>query len=159
MAGKIAFVDFRMERAQDGHGYGLGSRVRGAGPSAAIRAGAAAFLMRSAGTDSHRFAHTGMTRYAEGLAPIPAAALSNPDADQLARLLALDPATRVRVALDCGWDGEYTSQNVIGEITGSKRPQEVVLIGGHLGFSPAGTVPGSGSIRKSERKCRKNGIE
>ncbi len=139
LAGKIAFVDFRMERAQDGHGYGLGSRVRGAGPSAAIKAGAAAFLMRSAGTDSHRFAHTGMTRYAEGLAPIPAAALSNPDADQLARLLALDPATRVRVALDCGWDGEYTSQNVIGEITGSRLPGEVVLIGGHLDSWDEGT--------------------
>ena len=139
LAGQIAFVDFRMERAQDGHGYGLGSRVRGAGPSAAIRAGAAAFLMRSAGTDSHRFAHTGMTRYAEGLAPIPAAALSNPDADQLARLLALDPATRVRVALDCGWDGEYTSQNVIGEITGSRLPGEVVLIGGHLDSWDEGT--------------------
>ncbi|HEY7600141.1 MAG TPA: M28 family peptidase, partial [Candidatus Limnocylindrales bacterium] len=139
LAGKIAFVDFRMERAQDGHGYGPGSRVRGAGPSAAIKAGAAAFLMRSAGTDSHRFAHTGMTRYAEGLAPIPAAALSNPDADQLARLLALDPATRVRVALDCGWDGEYTSQNVIGEITGSRLPEEVVLIGGHLDSWDEGT--------------------
>ena len=139
LAGKIAFVDYRMERAQDGHGYGRGSRVRGAGPSAAILAGASAFLMRSAGTDSHRFAHTGMTRYAEGLAPIPAAALSNPDADQLARLLALDRATRVRLALDCGWDGEYTSQNVIGEITGSTRPDEIVLIGGHLDSWDEGT--------------------
>src|SRR3546814_10301096 len=61
LAGRIAFVDYRMERARDGHGYGKGSRVRGAGPSAAIEAGAAAFLMRSAGTDNHRFAHTGMT--------------------------------------------------------------------------------------------------
>jgi len=139
LAGRIAFVDYRMERARDGHGYGKGSRVRGAGPSAAIEAGAAAFLMRSAGTDNHRFAHTGMTRYAEGLDPIPAAALSNPDADQLARLLALDPATRVRLALDCGWDGEYTSQNVIGEITGSSRPDEVVLIGGHLDSWDEGT--------------------
>lgn len=139
LAGKIAFVDYRMERAQDGHGYGKGSRVRGAGPSAAIKAGAAAYLMRSAGTDHHRVAHTGMTRYAEDLAPIPAAALSNPDADQLARLLALDPGTRVKLALDCGWDGEYTSQNVIGEITGRTRPDEVVLIGGHLDSWDQGT--------------------
>src|SRR5690606_1211352 len=50
LAGKIAFVDYRMERARDGHGYGPASRLRGAGPSAAIRAGASAFLMRSAGT-------------------------------------------------------------------------------------------------------------
>ena len=137
--GKIAFIDYRMARAQDGHGYGMGSRVRGAGPSAAIRAGAAAYLMRSAGTDNHRVAHTGITRFDEGLVPIPSAALSNPDADQLARLLALDPSTRVRVALDCGWNGEYTSQNVIGEITGSSRPGEIVLIGGHLDSWDAGT--------------------
>lgn len=139
LAGKIAFIDYRMERARDGHGYGMASRIRGAGPSAAIRAGAAAYLMRSAGTDNHRVAHTGITRFAEGLEPIPSAALSNPDADQLARLLAIDPATRVRMSLDCGWDGEYTSQNVIGEITGSSRPDEVVLIGGHLDSWDEGT--------------------
>jgi hypothetical protein len=139
LAGKIAFIDYRMERAQDGHGYGMGSRVRGAGPSAAIRAGAAGYLMRSAGTDNHRVAHTGMSRYADGLTPIPMAALTNPDADQLARLVALDPSTRVRLALDCGWDGEYTSQNVIGELTGSTHPDEIVLIGGHLDSWDEGT--------------------
>jgi hypothetical protein len=139
LAGKIAFVDYRMERARDGHGYGPVSRIRYAGPSAAIRAGAVGYLMRSAGTDNHRVAHTGGTRFEDGLEPIPAAALSNPDADQLARLVAIDAATRVRVALDCGWDGEYTSQNVIGEITGSTRPDEVVLIAGHLDSWDEGT--------------------
>ncbi|WP_242165981.1 M28 family peptidase [Lysobacter sp. M15] len=137
LAGKIAFVDFAMERARDGRGYGTGSRVRGGGPSAAVRAGASAFLMRSAGTDSHRVAHTGITRFEEGLQPIPAAALSVPDAAQLSRLVARG-ATRVRVALDCGWDGEYTSHNVIGEITG-KRKDEVVVIGGHLDSWDQGT--------------------
>ena len=139
LAGKIAFIDYRMQRARDGHGYGMGSRVRGGGPSAATKAGAAAYLMRSAGTDNHRVAHTGGTRFAEGLTPIPSAALSNPDADQLARLVALDPATQVRLAFDCGWTGEYTSQNVIGEITGSSRPDEIVLIGGHLDSWDPGT--------------------
>ena len=138
LAGKIAFVDYRMERARDGSGYGPGSRVRSRGPSAAIRAGAAAFVMRSAGTDSHRNPHTGITRFDEGLAPVPAAALSVPDADQLARLLARGPV-RLRLALDCGWDGEYTSQNVIGEMTGATRPDEVVLIGGHLDSWDLGT--------------------
>ena len=66
LAGKIAFVDYTMARAKDGGGYGMGSRLRSAGPSAAIRAGAAAFLMRSAGTDSHRNPHTGITRFDDG---------------------------------------------------------------------------------------------
>lgn len=138
LAGKIAFVDYRMKKARDGSDYRNGGGIRGGGPSLAIRKGAAAFLMRSAGTDSSRAPHTGVTRFEDGLTPVPSAALSMVDADQLARLLALGP-TRVRVALDCGWDGEYTSQNVIGEITGSSKPDEIVLIGGHLDSWDLGT--------------------
>ncbi len=139
LAGRIAFVDYEMARARDGSGYGPGSQVRSRGPSAAIRAGAIGYLMRSAGTDSHRNPHTGGTRYEEGLVPIPAAALSIPDADQLTRLLALGEPVRVRIALDVGWDGTATSHNVIGEITGSERPGEVVLIGAHLDSWDLGT--------------------
>lgn len=138
LKGKIAFVDAPMPRARDGAGYRIGSAVRGRGPSAAVRAGASAFLMRSAGTDTHRMPHTGISRFEEGLTPIPMAALSVPDALQLARLVALGPV-RVRVALDCGWDGEYTSQNVIGEIAGRGKPDEVVVIGGHLDSWDQGT--------------------
>ena len=137
LAGKIAFVDYRMERARDGRGYGQGGRVRSRGPSAAIRAGAVGYVMRSAGTDSHRNPHTGMTRFEEGLTPVPSAALAAPDADQLARLVARGPV-RIKLALDCGFDGQYTSQNVIGEITG-ERADEVVVIGGHLDSWDLGT--------------------
>ncbi len=138
LAGKIAFVDYQMKKAQDGSDYRNGGGIRGRGPSVAVRKGAVAFLMRSAGTDNHRVPHTGGTRFEQGLKPIPAAALSIPDADQLARLVALGP-TQVKVALDCGFDGEYTSQNVIGEIRGSSKPDEVVLIGGHLDSWDHGT--------------------
>jgi Zn-dependent M28 family amino/carboxypeptidase len=138
LAGKIAFVDYRMQPRRDGGDYANGSGIRGRGPSEAIRKGAVAFVMRSAGTDAHRVPHTGITRFDEGLAPIPAAALSAPDADQLARLAALGP-TRIRLALDCGWNGEATSYNVIGEITGSRRPREIVLMGGHLDSWDLGT--------------------
>ena len=141
LAGKIAFVDYQMQRTRDGSGYGIGSRVRTRGPSAAIRAGAGAFVMRSAGTDNHRNPHTGITRFDDGLAPIPSAALSVPDADQLARLIALGKPIRLRVALDCGWDGTANSFNVIGEITGSHRKlrDDVVVIGGHLDSWDLGT--------------------
>ena len=138
LAGRIAFVDYAMERSRDGSGYGPGSRVRSSGPSAAIRAGAAGFVMRSVGTASPRMPHTGIPRFDDGLEPVPSAALSVPDADQLARLLARGPV-RLRLALDCGWDGEYTSQNVIGEMTGASLPDEVVLIGAHLDSWDLGT--------------------
>jgi hypothetical protein len=142
LAGKIAFVDYTMQRYRDGHDYGVagGGGIRGKGPSAAIRKGAIGFLMRSAGTDMSRAPHTGMTSFEDGLEPIPSAALSTIDAAQLARLVALDPHTRVRLALDCGVEGEYTSQNVIGEISGhGPRKDEVVVMGGHLDSWDPGT--------------------
>ena len=98
LAGKIAFVDYQMQRYRDGHDYGVGGGggIRGKGPSAAIRKGAIGFLMRSAGTDMSRAPHTGMTGFDDGLKPIPSAALSTIDAAQLARLVALDPVDRAR---------------------------------------------------------------
>ena len=139
LAGKIAFVDYRMTPARDGSDYRNGSQIRGRGPSAAISKGAIGFLMRSAGTDHiRRNPHTGATRFAEGLTPVPSAALANPDADQLARLMALG-TTRVKLALDTGWDGEGMSYNVIGEIRGRSKPDEVVMIGGHLDSWDLGT--------------------
>ena len=140
LAGKIAFVDYQMQRYRDGHDYGNGGGIRGKGPATAIHKGAIGFLMRSAGTETSRAPHTGMTRFEDGQTPIPSAALSTIDAAQLARLLALDPHTRVRLALDCGMEGDYTSQNVIGEITGrGPRKDEVVLMGGHLDSWDPGT--------------------
>ncbi|KAB7764731.1 M20/M25/M40 family metallo-hydrolase [Xanthomonas maliensis] len=138
LAGKIAFVDYQMVKARDGKDYGNGGAVRSKGPSEAIRKGAVGFVMRSAGTDSHRVPHTGITRFDDGLTPVPAAALSVPDANQLARLIALGN-TRIRLSLDCGWDGTATSYNVIGEITGRSKPKEVVVIGGHLDSWDLGT--------------------
>ncbi|WP_298573684.1 M28 family peptidase [uncultured Luteimonas sp.] len=138
LQGRIAFVDHAMPRARDGSGYGKGGAIRSRGPSEAIRKGAVGFLMRSASTSPQRVANTGITRFDDGLEPVPAAALSLPDADQLARLLQRGPV-RVRLALDCGWDGEYTSHNVIGEITGRDAPQEVVLLGAHLDSWDLGT--------------------
>ena len=138
LKGKIAFVDYQMKKARDGSDYGNGGGIRGKGPSIAIRKGAIGFLMRSAGTDHHRAPHTGITRFDAGLTPVPSAALAMPDADQLARLLARGPQ-RVRMALECGWNGEATSYNVIGEITGRSKPREVVLIGGHLDSWDLGT--------------------
>lgn len=138
LAGRIAFVDEAMTRSIDGAGYAVAARVRGQGPSLAIRKGAVAFLMRSAGTGTHRHPHTGMTGFADGLAPVPAAALAVPDAVRLARLLERGPQ-RVRLALDCGWAGEATSYNVIGELRGATHPDEIVLLGAHLDSWDLGT--------------------
>lgn len=138
LKGRIAFVDYQMKADRSGSDYRIGGAIRSRGPSAAIRKGAIGYLMRSAGTDHHRVPHTGITRFDEGLTPVPSAALAVPDADQLTRLLARGPV-KLRLALDCGWDGQATSHNVIGEITGRSLPQEVVVIGGHLDSWDLGT--------------------
>ena len=138
--GKIVYVGYRMERARDGHGYGMGSAVRTMGAVIAQAKGAAAYLLRSAGTDAQqRAAHTGVTGFRDPAKAIPAAALTNPDADQLERVLAYGKPVTLKLDLDCGITGEYTGANVIGEITGRKHPDQVVAIGGHLDSWDLGT--------------------
>lgn len=141
--GKIVYVGFRMQRHKDGHDYGIGAGIRENGPVIAAKMGAAAFILRSAGTDANeRIAHTGLTGLSDLAHPgggIPAAALSNPDADQLERELAYGKPVTVKLDLDCGIVGQYTGANVIGEITGAKYPGQVVAIGGHLDSWDPGT--------------------
>lgn len=132
LKGKIAYVANRMARARDGSGYGPAVIARVQGAVFAARAGAAAVLIRSIGTDSADTPHTGMMRYDSMLTRIPAAALGNIDADVLEKQLDQGP---VVVKLELGSrtrTGDYTSANVIGEIPGSEFPDEVVAIGGHL---------------------------
>lgn len=138
LRGKLVFVDVPMARSRDGSGYGAAGPVRSRGPSIAARKGAAGYLMRSIGTSPHRVANTGITRFDADVTPIPSAAMSLPDADQLTRLLQRGPV-QVHLALDVGWNGEYTSQNVIAEITGREAPDEIVLIAGHLDSWDLGT--------------------
>ncbi|TCO42839.1 Zn-dependent M28 family amino/carboxypeptidase [Dokdonella fugitiva] len=136
--GKIVYVGARMHAHRDGRDYGIGSAVRTGGPAIASHKGAAAFLLRSAGTDDNRLPHTGVTDFT-GATPIPAAALSSPDADLLERMLAAGKPVTIHLALDCGVEGEYTGANVIAELRGSKKPDEYFVMGGHLDSWDPGT--------------------
>jgi hypothetical protein len=138
LGGRIAFIANRMERKKDGSGYGPAVAARG-GASDAAKKGASALLIRSIGTDTDRFPHTGNQRYAEGARPIPAAALSNPDADLLSAMIRRGQPVRLRLDLDVGDAETVTSYNVIGEIRGRGKPEEVVVIGGHLDSWDLGT--------------------
>lgn len=136
--GKIAYISKRMRRHIDGAGYGEVVIARGKGASTAASKGAVALLIRSIGTDSHRLPHTGIMRYDDKHPKIAAAALSNPDADQLSRLLKRG-SVRVSMLVEAGWTGQYTSHNVIADITGSEHPEQIVLVGGHLDSWDLGT--------------------
>jgi len=138
LVGKIAVVTERMVRTQDGAGYGAANRIRRAGASEAARRGAVAYLHRSLGTDSHRLAHTGALDYADGILRIPAAALANPDADQLERLAAQGPVT-IHLTLTPSERENGQSLTVVGEVKGREKPDEIVLIGAHLDSWDLGT--------------------
>ena len=137
--GKIVFISNRMERAQNGSGYGKAVPARSTGAVEAAKKGAIAIIIRSIGTDNHRVPHTGMMRYADDVTRIPAAALSNPDADVMERQFERGKPVTVALNMENSFDGEFITQNVIGEITGSETPEEIVIIGGHLDSWDLGT--------------------
>lgn len=140
VAGKIVFVDHQMKRAQDGSGYGQFGRARFIGPNIAAKKGAAAILIRSIGTDSHRGPHTGNTNFEAGVKPIPAAAISNPDADNLTRqVMRAKTPVKVRLLLTPQNLGQQKSGNVIAEVPGSDPSLPPIVIACHLDSWDLGT--------------------
>jgi carboxypeptidase Q len=137
--GKIVFFDKKMERRADGAGYGKAVDVRGKGPSAAAKLGAIAVVIRSIGTDHDRLPHTGSVTYEADAPKIPAAALSIPDAELLERMLRGGARVRIRVTLGCHDSPDAESANVVGEIPGTTRSKEIVLLGAHLDSWDLGT--------------------
>ena len=141
LRGKIAVVTERMVRMQDGGGYGAAVVIRAVGAVEAGKRGAIAFLIRSIGTDTHRVPHTGAMsseRYNAAKVRIPAAAMSNPDADLLERMAERGPV-KLHLLLTPTMVEKSQSANVVAEIRGREKPDEIVLIGGHLDSWDLGT--------------------
>jgi hypothetical protein len=137
--GKIVFISKKMPRYKDGHGYGQTVTARSKGAIEAAKKGAKAIIIRSAGTDSDRLPHTGNMNYEDGVEKIPGAAISNPDADLLMNMLKRGKPVQFHMTLTAQKGEDYTSQNVIGEITGTDYPDEVILLGAHLDSWDLGT--------------------
>jgi hypothetical protein len=136
LKGKIVFVDEYMTRTQDGSGYGVAVKKRSGAAVEAGKRGAAAALIRSVGTDHHRFPHTGQMTYDQNVVKVPIAALSAPDADQLYRALGRGDV-EVKLQIDVQSYGKSQSGNVIAEIPGVT--DEIVIIGAHLDSWDLGT--------------------
>jgi len=135
--GRIVLFQHDMK---DTSGYGKFAGLRMQGPAAAARQGAAAALVRSLSSVAMRLPHTGTTLFPPGEKAIPAASLAVEDAELLHRLLGRGPVT-VRLVLG----GRLAdpplapSANVVAEIRGSEKPDEVVVIGAHLDSWDLGT--------------------
>jgi carboxypeptidase Q len=114
-------------------------KVRTDGPSAAARVGALACLIRSVASASIRSPHTGATRYDSTAAKIPAAALSVEDAMMLHRFQDRGVPMRLTLKMGARTLPDAPSRNVVAEIVGREKPDEVVVLGGHIDSWDVGT--------------------
>jgi hypothetical protein len=126
VAGKIVLFN------PEWKGYGGTVMYRGSGPSRAAELGAKAVLVRSMTGVSLQTPHTGALDYIDGLPKIPAAALSTEDAAMLDRLITAGTPVKVRLTMQARLESDAPSHNVMGEIRGSEKPDEVVVLGGHI---------------------------
>src|SRR5262245_358188 len=143
VAGKIVLFNYPFDKqmAAEGRGgeaYGEAVVYRSDGPSTAARLGAVACLIRSVGAADYRLPHTGETDYANDVPKIPAGAVTSEDADLIAALVPQGPV-RMKLVLTPQTLPDVESANVIGDIKGSKHPEQVVIVSGHLDSWDLGT--------------------
>ena len=124
--GKIVLFNMPWE------GYGRTVQYRGRGASAVAKLGGVAMFIRSVTGLSLQSPHTGAMNYEKGVPEIPAAAITVEDAHMIDRLTARNETVKVRLHMSARTMPEAESANVIGEIRGSEKPEEIVVIGGHI---------------------------
>ncbi len=126
IAGKIVLYNPKWQ------GYGQTVMYRTSGASRAAQLGAVAVLVRSMTDHSLSTPHTGTLQYSEGMPKIPAAAVTVEDAAMMERLQKSGAPVRVKLWMEAHQDPDADSHNVMGEIRGSEKPNEVVVLGGHI---------------------------
>jgi carboxypeptidase Q len=119
--------------------YGQTVQYRSRGASEAARAGAVASLVRSVGPFGMQTPHTGAMRYDSAAPRIPAAAITMEDAMLLRRLQERGETPRLTLRMAARTLPDAPSRNVVAEIVGSERPDEVVVLGGHIDSWDVGT--------------------
>ncbi|MFO7617824.1 MAG: M20/M25/M40 family metallo-hydrolase [Bacteroidales bacterium] len=132
--GRIVFFNQPMDQTLPGTfaAYGKAAWQRTNGPAEAARLGAIGCVIRSLAIDIDDHPHTGVTRYGEGVRPIPAIAISTRSAERLSSLLKEDPELYFYFRTTCAEGPDVPSFNVIGEIRGAEFPNEIITVGGHL---------------------------
>ncbi len=132
--GKIIFFNRAMDPTllDTFRAYGEAAEQRVRGAAEAAKAGGVAALVRSLTTSLDDYPHTGLMRYDPKIPKVPAVSVSTLGANFLTDALKKDPSLTVNIKLDCQEFKPIISHNVIGQITGTEMPEEIVLVGGHL---------------------------
>jgi carboxypeptidase Q len=112
--------------------YGQTVAYRSGGASMAAKVGAVAAIVRAVGPMGLRTPHTGGMNYVEGVDKIPTAAIPAEDANRIQRLVNRGIKVRLKLKMEARFDPDVESFNVVGEIRGSEKPDEIVLVGGHF---------------------------
>ncbi len=132
--GKFIFFNRPFDDAliEPGTAYGGAGDQRRSGPAEAGRRGAVGALVRSLTSSRDNYPHTGATNYGDTPTKVPGAALSTMAADELSHLLSADPTLQFELEMSCQTLPDVTSYNVVGEVRGSKFPDQFITVGGHL---------------------------
>lgn len=131
--GKIVLFDHPFPADKPGlDGYREANVYRGGSPAAAAKVGAVGVLIRSISSFSIQNPHTGSTRYDSTLTRLPAAALSIEDAEMLHRMQDRGEKVVVTLKMNAQMLPDAPSRNVVAELRGSQKPDEVVVLGGHI---------------------------
>ncbi|MEP6901240.1 MAG: M20/M25/M40 family metallo-hydrolase [Actinomycetota bacterium] len=141
--GKIVLFNYKFDREMQSSGfggaaYGQAVQYRFGGAIAAAKLNAIAVLVRSAGGSQNRLAHTGVMGYVDGVTKIPAAAVSFEDAETIAYLSKMGKV-KIKLTLTPQTLPDTTSYNVIADLKGSEKPDEIVIVSGHLDSWDLGT--------------------
>jgi len=132
--GKIVFYNYPMNPAfiSTGSAYGNAVGYRWGGASKAVKYGAVATIVRSMTLALDDYPHTGAMGYNDSLPKIPTAAVSTIGAELISDHLKSDPKAKFSLKMSCKTLPDVKSYNVIGEITGSEFPNEIIVVSGHL---------------------------
>jgi carboxypeptidase Q len=112
--------------------YGKTVKYRSNGAVAAAKAGAVASLIRSVGSISLRTPHTGAMKYDPEVPKIPHAAIPSEDAMMLRRFQARGEKVSLEMYMEAHTDDDVPSRNVIAELEGYEKPEEIIVMGGHI---------------------------
>ncbi len=132
--GKIVFINIPMDPTliRTFSAYGKAGIGRRSGPSQAAKYGAVGVMIRSLASNVDEYPHTGATQYNDSFPKIPAVALSTRDAEWLSTQLKKKTQVRVYFRTNCRMLEDVPSFNVIGEMKGAEKPEEIITVGGHL---------------------------
>lgn len=134
IAGKIVFYNhpFDVKMIMPFSMYGEAGKYRYMGASEAARYGAVASIVRSMTNYINDYPNTGAMGYNDSLPKIPACAISTLDAEWLSEELKKDSKAKFYLKMNCQTLADVKSYNVIGELRGTKHPEEIIVVGGHL---------------------------